>query len=90
MHYAKVNFFVPEFPSSKIINHRFHFNNDKVDYGIGYDIIIDRDLMKQLGLISDFKHQVFQRYGATLHIKAPISMLGKSNLNNREMREVVM
>ena len=81
---------MPKFSRSKINNHRFHVNNDKGESGIGYEIIIGRYLMVQLGLTVDFNHQVLQWYGATLHMKGPSGMLGKSDLNKRGMREVVM
>ena len=35
---------------------------------MGYDMIICRDLMVQLGLADDFNHQVLQWYGATVHM----------------------
>ena len=56
----KFLFFVPEFSSSKIINHISHVDNDKVGSRIGYDMIIGRDLMVQLGLTAEFKRQVPQ------------------------------
>ena len=46
-HDVKVPFFMPEFSGSKIINHRFHVDNDEGESGIGYDMIIGRDLMVQ-------------------------------------------
>ena len=58
---------MPEFSSSKIINHRFHVNNSKGKSGIGYGMIIGRDLMVQLGLAADFKCQVLQWDGPTVH-----------------------
>ena len=58
-----------EFYIRKIINHQFHVNNDKGESGIGYDMIIGRDLMVQLGLTAYFKCQVLQWYGATVYIK---------------------
>ena len=54
-HDVKVPFFVPEFSSSKIINHRFQTGNNKGESGISYDMIIVRDRMVQLGLTADFK-----------------------------------
>ena len=69
MHNVKVPFFVLELSSRKIIEHRFHFNNDKVGSGIGYDIIIGRDLMVQLVLKDDFKNQVLQWYDDILPMK---------------------
>ena len=44
---------MPGFSCRKIINHRFHVNNDKGELGIGYDMIIGRDLMIQLDLTAD-------------------------------------
>ena len=35
---------------SNIILHRFHADNNESESGIGYGIIIGRDLMAQLGL----------------------------------------
>ena len=51
---VKVPFCMPGYSSSKIINHLFHVNNDKGESVIGYDMIIGRDLMVQLGLMADF------------------------------------
>ena len=53
-------------------------------------MIIGCDLMVQLGLTANFKWQVLQWDGATIHMKEPINLLGKSDLNKRKMREVVM
>ena len=81
---------MPELSSNKIINHLFHVDNDKGESGIGYDMIIGRDLIVQIGLTATFKRQVLQWNGATVHMKEPIGLLGKSNINNREMSKVVM
>ena len=56
----KVPFCVPEFSSSKIINHCFHVDNNKGESVIGYYIIIGCDLMVHKGLTSNFKRQVLQ------------------------------
>ena len=66
---VKVPFCIPELFSGKKINHRFHIDNDKGDSGIGYDMIIGRDLMVQLKLTADFKRQVLQWDGATVYMK---------------------
>ena len=58
--------------------------------GIGYDMIIGRDLMVQIGLLADFKLQVLQWDGVTVNMKEPRSLLGKFDLTKREMSEVVM
>ena len=79
-----------EFSSRNIINHHFHVKNNKGESGIGYDMIIGRELMVQLGLTVNFKHQFLQWDGATLHMKEPRGLIGKSNLNKRDMRKLVM
>ena len=60
---------MPEFSSSKIINHRFRVDNDKGESVIGYDMIIYRDMMVQLFLKAEFKRQVLQYNGATVPMK---------------------
>ena len=81
---------MPDFSSIKIINHRFHVDNNKGESGIGYDMIIGRDLMVKLGLTDSFKHQVLQWDGSTVHMKGPSGLIGKSDLTKREMHKVVM
>ena len=66
-----------EFSSNKIINHLFHVDNEKFKSGIGYDMIIGHDLKLQLGITADFKSQVLQWDGSTIHMKEHISLLGK-------------
>ena len=63
---------------------------DKGELGIGYDMIIGRDLMVQIGLTADFKRQVLQWGGATVNMKEPRNLLGQFYLTKREMREVIM
>ena len=43
-----------------------------------------------MGLTEDFKCQVLQWDEATVYINKPSSLLGKSDLTKREMREVAM
>ena len=64
-HDFKVPFCIPELSIIRIINHRFYVDNDKGESGIGYDMIIGRDLMVQIVLTTDFKRQVLQWDGAT-------------------------
>ena len=47
-------------------------------------------LMVQLFLIDDFKRQVLQWDGDTLHMKELSGLIGKSDLNKPDMRKVVM
>ena len=89
-HDVKVPFFIPDFSSSKITYHRFHVDNNKVNSRIGYDMIIGRDLMVNLGLTTNFKHQVLQWDGATVHMKEPSRSLGQSDLNKRKLHKVIM
>ena len=89
-HDSKVPLCMPEVSSNKIINHRFRVNNEKGESGIGYDMIISRDMMVQIGLMDNFKHQVLQWVGATVHMKEPSVLLGQSNIAKREVRKVVM
>ena len=81
---------MPDLSSSKIIEHRFHVDSNKGELGIGYYMIIGRDLMVQLGLSAEFKRQVLQCYDVTVPMKEPRSLLGKSGLTSCEMREVLM
>ena len=74
---VKVPLCMPEFSRSKTIEHCFHVNNGKGESGIGYDRIIGRDLMLQLGLTEDFKRQVLQWDGAIVPMEKPIGLLGK-------------
>ena len=46
--------------------------------------------MVRLVLTADFKRQVLQLYGATVPMKEPRGLRGNLDLNNCEMREVVI
>ena len=85
-----MNFFIPDFSSSKIIDDCFHVDDEKGELGIGYDMIIVHDLMVKLGLTSNLKRQLPQWDGITVSMKEPRGLLGKSDLTSREMRVVVM
>ena len=66
---VKMQFCVPELSNRKIILHQFHNIHNEDKSGIGYDIIIGRDLMVQLVLPADFNCQVLQRYVDTVSMK---------------------
>ena len=51
---VKVTFCMPYFSSIKIILHLFNVDNNGGLLGIGYDMIIDRDLMVQICLMDNF------------------------------------
>ena len=89
-HDVTVPFCMPGFSSSKVINHRFCVDNKKGESGIGYDMIIGRDLMVHIGLTADFMRQLLQHDVATVHMKEPSILLWQSNLTKHEMHEVVM
>ena len=40
------------------MNHHFHVDNNKGESGLGFDMIICRDLIVKLGLTDEFKNQV--------------------------------
>ena len=46
--------------------------------------------MVQLGITAEFKRQVLQWDGATVHMKEPSSLIGQFDLTNRAMREVAI
>ena len=89
-HDVKVPFFTLELSSSKIINHGIHFDLNKGNSGIGYDMIIGCDLVVHIGLTADFKRQVLQWYGTTVHMKGPSILLGQYDLTKRDMCKVVI
>ena len=84
-HDIKVDIFMLEFSISKITSHHFNVDNNEGELGIGYGMIIGRDLMVQLGISPDFKHKAFQWDGATATTKEPRGLLGQTYLTSREM-----
>ena len=87
---VRVPFCMPDFSNRKIIPHRFHVDNRKGKSEIGYDMIIGRDLMLQLGLSENFKHQILQWYGISALMKEPLCLLYQADLTSREMSKVIM
>ena len=81
---------MPYFSISKIISHRFHVDNNEGEFGIGYGVIVGRDLIVQLGLLDYFKPQILQWDGVTVPMKEPSGLLNQTNLTSRKMRKVVM
>ena len=70
--------------------HRFHIDKNEGQLVIGYDIIIGRDLMVQLGLSAEFKRQVLEWDGVTVPMKETRGLIGQTDLTSREMSNVVM
>ena len=81
---------MPEFSSSKIISHRFHIDNNEGESGIGYGMIIGRNLMVQLGLSVYFKCQNLQWDGITVPIKEIRDHIGQTYLTSCDMRKLLM
>ena len=53
-------------------------------------MIIGRDLMVHMSLTTDFKYQVLQWDGATVHMNDPSSLLRQYDITKYNMREMVM
>ena len=71
-HDVKVQFWMPEFSSIKIILQLFHVDKNEGESGIGYDMIIGYNLMEQHWLFTNFKHKVLQWDGVTVLMKNPL------------------
>ena len=65
----KVIFIMTDFSSRKIITHCFHVENVQDDAGIGYGMIIGRELKVKFGLLSDFRRKVLVWYHAVVPMK---------------------
>ena len=87
---VKVPFRIPEFSKNNIIPHKFHVDNNEGESGIGYDMIIGRDLMVQVGFSDNFKRQLLQWDGDIVLMKKPSVLLGQIYITSREMSEVVI
>ena len=70
--------------------YRFHVDNNEGESRIGYDMIIGRNLMVQLGLPDNLKCQVLQWGGVTVPMKQNISLLGQTDITSCEMHKLVM
>ena len=79
-HDVKVPFSMPKFSNRKIITHRFHIDNAQGDTGIGYDIIIGRGLVVQLGLKANFGRQIMEWGETAIIMKYPEKFLGQTDL----------
>ena len=80
-----MTFFMAEFSIRHIISHHFQDDKNKGESGIGYYMIIVFDLVVQIGLSDDFKHQVLKWDGATVLIKEPIGLFGQTDITIHEI-----
>ena len=74
----------------KIIPRHFHVNNSELYQDLCYEIIIDCDLIVNLGLIVDFNNNIIECYGAFLPMKNPLQRLLNPNISKREMKQIVI
>ena len=70
--------------------HRFHVDNNEGDLFIGYDVIVGRYLIVQMGQTVNFKHHVIQWDGVLVSMKEPMGLLGQKYLTGREMCKVII
>ena len=83
-----IDFTLPEFSETKIINHWFHINSSK-DKNIGYGIIIGQDIMKKLGIIVDFGNKNLMRYNFIITMWRSGANITKPALNWSEIKQVM-
>ena len=81
---------MPEFLASKIINQRFHVDNEEEDMNIGYDMIIGRDLMTKLGLITDYKRKVLTWDDISVPMRSAYHTDSKPTFSRAEIRRIMM
>ena len=86
---VKINFTMPEFSASKIINQRFHVDNEEEDMNIGYDMIIGRDLMTKLGLITDYKRKVLTWDDISVPMRSAYHTDSKPTFSRAEIRQIM-
>ena len=78
------------FFSSRVIFYKFNIKNIEGKLGVGYDIIIGRDLMAQLGIIYDFKWNILELYGAILLMKYPTKSPRNNRLAKRRILDIIL
>ena len=60
---------MPDFCISNIITYGFHVDNIYINTVIGYGIIIEWNIISQIGLMSKFKHNILKCYVTTVPMK---------------------
>ena len=84
-HEAKVTFSLSEFSNSKIIEWTFSLA-DRDD--LGYDMIIGRDLLGQLGIIIDYKNNLIDWEGTKIPMR-DYERLRKLNLSSKDLNVII-
>ena len=86
----KVSFSITEFSSRKVFTHHFHIHNKEGNFDISYGMIVDCEIVVKLGLKAEFGHQFLEWDCAAVPMKDPVNFIGKPNLTQCKMQEVVM
>jgi len=67
---CKIQFRLPEFDDSKVIEHTVHVDTTPLKTQPKYDMILGTDLSEELGITLDFKERVMTWEGATAPMKS--------------------
>jgi hypothetical protein len=86
---CKLNITFPEFSGSKIIKHTFQVDNETEGSNIGYDMIIGRDLMCKLGLITDFKNNTLIWEDTSIPMRTSQEETGNPQFRKHELKEII-
>ena len=92
-HIAKVQFTLPQFSTSKIITWKCAIDeSDSPDSGIGYDMIIGRDLLNELGIDLSFKTKTISWDEMVVPMATHYSYdkTEKKDLSYKEIRQLVV
>ena len=65
----QVDFTFPDFSDSKRLTWQFHIDEDDSDEGVGYDMIIGRDLMNKIGILLDFEEKQIRWEGDSISMR---------------------
>ena len=82
---AKVAFSLSKFSNSKIIEWKFNLAERE---NLGYDMIIGRDLLGQLGMIIDYKNKLIEWEGTKIPMR-DYDRLHKLNLSSKELNAIL-
>jgi len=78
-------FTLAEFSPSSIINHTFQVGEESTAGDIGYDVIVGRKLLIELGLIMNFEDRTMSWNGNVV----PMRSLRHERPNRRQLRAIV-
>ena len=81
----KLLFSLPEFSESKIIDWEFSLTDSE---HLGYDIIIGRDLMRELGIVINFNDQTVSWEGTDIPMR-DLNRLRKLKMTKKELNTII-